>query len=355
MDSCFPRRLSRKSERWPWRRKGRIAVPILTNMIVDSVNYCDFSPVMPATAASLPVEIIRGFNRYYTRKIGLLRKGLLDSPYSLTEVRVLFEIAHRPGITASALCDDLGLDAGYLSRMVARFVQKGLVRRKEHARDARQYHLQLTAEGRKSFTALNRRSSEEISRLVEHLPANGQRQLAASLQTARHLLATPDETRAEVRLREPQAGDWGWIISRHGALYAEEYSWDATFESLVARIVADFIDKFDPATERCWIAELEGCPVGCVFLVRESADVAKLRLLLVEPSARGHGIGRKLVAECVTFARQKGYKKIVLWTNSVLHAARRIYEQAGFKLERTERHNSFGHQLEGQTWELRLN
>lgn len=306
------------------------------------------------TAPATAVEMVRSFNRDYTRRLGLLQKGLLDSPFSLTEARVLFEIAHQPGVTATALGAGLGLDAGYLSRMLARFGRRRLVRREAHAGDGRQYHLHLTGAGRKVFRDLSRRSSAEIGRMLDHLPAPEQQRLADTLRTARHLLAKPSEPRTGVRLREPRAGDWGWIISRHGAIYAQEYGWDATFEALVARIVADFIDQFDAARERCWIAELDGHPVGCIFLVRESAAVAKLRLLLVEPSARGHGVGGKLVEECVAFARAKGFRKMMLWTNSVLHAARRIYERAGFKLVKSSAHRSFGHDLEGQTWELAL-
>jgi len=308
---------------------------------------------MPIATES-PVEAIRRFNRFYTRKIGVLQQGLLDSPYSLTEVRVLYEVAHRPGVTAAELGQDLGLDAGYLSRLLTRFAQKRLLRREASPEDGRQSHLHLTPVGRKVFSELNARSSDEIRGLLSHLPAGEQHRLADTLRTAHHLLTQPSESRGSVRLREPGPGDSGWIVQRHGALYAQEYGWDATFEALVARIVADFITKRDPHRERCWMAEMEGHPVGCVFLVRQSDRVAKLRLLLVEPSARGHGVGRKLVATCVAFARESGYRKIVLWTNSVLRAARHLYEEAGFRLVKREPHHSFGHDLEGQTWELSL-
>ncbi len=300
------------------------------------------------------VETIRQFNRFYTRKIGVLNAGLLDSPHSLTEVRVLYELAHRPDLTATELGGDLGLDAGYLSRMLTRFVRKGLVAREQSRHDARQTHLHLTAVGRKIFGELNARSSEQISRLVGHLSGHEQTRLAGLLQSIGHLLATPAEQTGKILLRKLQPGDLGWVVQRHGALYAAEYGWDVTFEALVARIVADYAEHRDPRRERAWIAEMDGHPVGCIFLVRDSDAVAKLRLLLVEPSARGRGVGRKLVAECVAFARKSGYRKITLWTNSVLHAARHIYESAGFRLVKSERHRSFGHALEGQFWELDL-
>jgi DNA-binding MarR family transcriptional regulator/GNAT superfamily N-acetyltransferase len=301
-----------------------------------------------------PADSIRRFNRFYTRKIGVLQRGLLDSPFSLTEVRVLYELAHRPRITATELGADLGLDAGYLSRMLARFGRLQLVGRERAAQDARRTHLRLTAKGRKTFAALNARSGAQVAGMIGHLPEPEQQRLAGVMRTVEHLLTAPGEPRPEVVLRAPQPGDLGWVVQRHGALYSQEYNWDQTFEALVARIVADFGRNPDPRRERCWIAEMAGAPVGCIFLVRESDAVAKLRLLLVEPSARGAGVGGKLVAECISFARSAGYRKITLWTNSVLHAARRIYEKAGFKLVKAEPHRSFGHELVGQYWELPL-
>jgi DNA-binding MarR family transcriptional regulator/GNAT superfamily N-acetyltransferase len=301
-----------------------------------------------------PVAAIRSFNRFYTRKIGSLNEGLLDSPFSLTEVRVLYEIAHHPGLTATKLGHDLGLDAGYLSRILRRFTRKRLLQRTSSEQDARQSHLELTALGAKTFAALDRRSSTEAARLVAHLPATEQARLTSLFRAARHLLSADDERPHAITLREPKAGDYGWVVQRHGALYAQEYGWNEEFEGLVARIIADFIEHRDPTRERAWIADREGEPVGCVFLVRHTATIAKLRLLLVEPSARGHKLGSRLVDECVRFAREASYRKIILWTNDVLHAARRIYEHAGFRLIESKPHHSFGHDLIGETWELPL-
>jgi DNA-binding MarR family transcriptional regulator/GNAT superfamily N-acetyltransferase len=308
----------------------------------------------PGLAAAATVDAVRNFNRFYTRKIGVLNEGLLDSPFSLTEVRVLYELAHRADATATDLARDLDLDAGYLSRMLARFARRRLIARERSTQDGRQTHLRLTASGRKTFGTLNTRSSQQMKALIGHLPAAEQQRLAGLMQSVRHLLAKPDERPSGVVLRGPAPGDLGWVVQRHGALYAQEYGWDQRFEALVARIVADYVEDLDAARERCWIAELEQQPVGCVFLVRKTDAVAKLRLLLVEPSARGHGVGRQLVRACIDFARTAGYRKIELWTNRVLHAARRIYEQAGFRLVRSEKHHSFGHDLVGETWELAL-
>lgn len=309
---------------------------------------------MPAAVSSSPVDSIRRFNRFYTRKIGVLQQGLLDSPFSLTEVRVLYEIAHRPGLTATALGGDLGLDAGYLSRMLARFVTQGLVARQRSSEDARQSALHLTAQGKKTFAKLNARSSTQITAMLGHLAPGDQQRLAALLRSAERMLVSPDQPKPEVTLRPMRPGDYGWVVQRHGALYAQEYGWDETFEALVARIVADYIEKRKPGRDEAWIAELDGDAVGCIFLVRESETVAKLRLLLVEPSARGAGVGKKLVEACIDFARKAGYRTLTLWTNSILHAARHIYEKAGFKLVKSEAHRSFGHPLTGQTWELDL-
>lgn len=309
---------------------------------------------MPSAAPG-PAESIRRFNRFYTRRIGVLQGGLLGSPFSLTEVRVLYEIAQRPQPTATELGKDLGLDAGYLSRILSRFAKLRLITRTPTKHDGRQSHLGLTKLGQKTFSDLNARSNRQIGDLVGHLPEAEQHRLAGVMRAAELLLTPPAEPRPAVILRDPKPGDLGWVVQRHGALYAHEYGWDRTFEALVAGIVADFGRKHDPARERCWVAEMDGLPVGCIFLVRQTDRIAKLRLLLVEPSARGAGVGRELVAACVDFARAAGYAKILLWTNSVLHAARRIYEQAGFHLVKSEPHHSFGHDLEGETWELPLN
>lgn len=306
---------------------------------------------MPASPA---VESVRRFNRFYTCRIGVLQRRLLESPFSLTEVRVLYELAQQAGLTAADLQAQLGLDAGYLSRMLRQFARRRLIRRERSADDARRVHLQLTTRGREVFAGLNQESTRQIAGLLAHLSPADQERLAALLRGAELLLRPPDAPPAPVNLRAPRAGELGWVVQRHGALYAQEYGWDQTFEALVARIVADFGQQHDPARERCWIAEQEGVPVGCIFLVRQSDAVAKLRLLLVEPSARGAGIGRRLVQECIQFARTAGYRRVTLWTNSVLHAARRIYETAGFRLAKSEPHHSFGHDLVGQFWELDL-
>lgn len=301
-----------------------------------------------------PVDAVRHFNRFYTRKIGVLNEGLLESPFSLTETRVLYELAHRDDATASDLLRELELDPGYLSRMLSRLEKLKLIERRRSREDARRSHLRLTATGRKTFAQLNERSDRQVASLIGHLGAPEQAQLAELLRGVRHVLSKPEERAAEVKLRDPRPGELGWVVQRHGALYAQEYGWDDRFEGLVAAIVGEYVEKRDPRRGRCWIAEMGGEPVGCVFLVRQSDRVAKLRLLLVEPSARGHGVGRKLVEACVAFAREAGYRKVVLWTNSVLLAARHIYERAGFKRVEAKEHHSFGHALVGETWELVL-
>ncbi|HUG11495.1 MAG TPA: bifunctional helix-turn-helix transcriptional regulator/GNAT family N-acetyltransferase [Opitutaceae bacterium] len=312
---------------------------------------------MPSPALSVPespVDAVRHFNRFYTRKIGVLNDGLLDSPFSLTEVRVLYELAHRDDATATDILRELDLDPGYLSRMLARFEKLKLVERQRSKEDGRRSHLRLTAVGRKKFASLNNRSNRQARELIGHLDGSQQRQLTDLMTSVRHVLSRPEERSSEVTLRSPAAGDLGWVVQRHGALYTEEYGWDVRFEGLVATIVGEYVENFDGKRDKCWIAEIEGQPVGCVFLVRKTDTVAKLRLLLVEPSARGRGVGRKLVEACIGFAREAGYRKILLWTNSVLTAARHIYEHAGFKLVKSEKHHSFGHDLVGETWELDL-
>ncbi|MFO1126286.1 MAG: helix-turn-helix domain-containing GNAT family N-acetyltransferase [Methylocystis sp.] len=299
------------------------------------------------------VAAMRRFNRFYTQKIGVLREGLLDSPFSLTEARVLYELANRDAPTAGALAKDLDLDAGYLSRILRRFQNDGLLIRARSSTDGRQSHLTLTAKGRKAFAPLDRRSRAEIGALVEHLSDGEQQRLLEAMHTIERLLGNPQE-RGPLVLRPHRHGDMGWIIQRHAALYAQEYGWDGTFESLVARIAADFIDKHDPRRERFWIAERDGVIVGSVGLVAKSKTVAKLRLLLIEPEARGLGLGKRLVDECIRFARETGYRELTLWTNDILHAARHIYESAGFRLVNEERHHSFGHDLVGQYWTLKL-
>jgi DNA-binding MarR family transcriptional regulator/GNAT superfamily N-acetyltransferase len=308
------------------------------------------SPTEPAAR----IEAVRRFNRFYTRRIGVLQEGLLASDFSLTEARVLYELAHREGSSAAALARELGLDPGYLSRILAAFARRGLISKAPAPADGRQSLLALTAAGRAAFAPLDARSRAEVGALLARLSAPEQRRLIAAMDAIEELLGEDDAARAPYVLRPHQPGDIGWVIHRHGVLYAEEYGWDQTFEALVAEIAGRFVTNFDARRERCWIAERAGAIVGSVFLVRESDAVAKLRLLLVEPEARGLGIGRRLVSECIRFARQAGYRTITLWTNDILVAARAIYIAAGFTLVAEERHHSFGHDLVGQNWELGL-
>ena len=300
------------------------------------------------------VAAVRRFNRFYTRQIGLLQESYLKSQFSLSQVRVLYELAHRERPTATELGRELGLDPGYLSRILRLFERRGLLKRTPSKADGRQSHLFLTARGQAAFAPLNTRSREEIGSMLRALRARDQIRLVDSMHAIEGVLGAQPEKKVPYLLRPHRPGDMGWVVSRHGALYAQEYGWDEAFEALVAGIVKKFIEHYDPRKERCWIAEKDGEPVGSVFVVKQSATVAKLRLMLVEPKARGLGIGARLVDECVRFAGQTGYGKITLWTNSVLRAARRIYKEAGFRLIRQERHRSFGHDLVGETWNLKL-
>jgi DNA-binding MarR family transcriptional regulator/N-acetylglutamate synthase-like GNAT family acetyltransferase len=300
------------------------------------------------------IEAVRQFNRFYTQRIGVLHEGLLRSPFSLTEVRVLYELAHTERPVASELSKNLGLDPGYLSRILSSFKAKGLINSKPSEQDGRQSVLWLTEQGKAAFAPLNERASDEIHTLLSPLAESEQIRLVEAMERIKELLSLHQKTKLPYLLRPHQPGDMGWVVHRHGVLYAQEYGWDETFEALVAGIVAKFIQNFDPKRERCWIAEIEEEIVGSVFLVKESETVSKLRLLLVEPKARGLGIGKRMVNECIRFARHAGYSKIMLWTNHVLIAARHIYEAAGFKLVLEEPHRSFGHDLVGETWELEL-
>jgi DNA-binding MarR family transcriptional regulator/GNAT superfamily N-acetyltransferase len=309
---------------------------------------------MAPTGFPQRVAAVRRFNRLYTKQIGLLHEHLLRSPFSLTEARVIYELAHRAATTATELGSELGLDAGYLSRILCRFRQRHLVARKPSKTDGRQGLLSLTDRGRQAFARLNRASHQEIGALLSQRAVPEQHRLVAAMHTIEGLLGGDPAPGGPDRLRPHRPGDMGWVVQRHGALYAQEYGWDEQFEALVAEIVAKFIRQYAPKRERCWIAERDGENVGCVFCVKESDTVAKLRLLLVEPGARGQGLGGRLVMECVRFARRAGYRKMTLWTNDVLHAARHLYEQAGFRLVYEESHHSFGHDLIGQTWELEL-
>src|SRR2546430_6211651 len=311
---------------------------------------------MARVASPQRVAAVRRFNRFYTRQIGLLQETLLRSPFSLTEARVLYELGRHAPTHATALGQELGLDAGYLSRILRDFERGGLLERTPSKTDGRQHVLALTGQGRNAFARLDGASRREIGTLLAQLPTARQQRLVAAMHMIEQLLGAPPQPArpGAYRVRPHRPGDMGWVVHRHGVLYAREYGWDARFEALVADIVARFIKRYDPKRERCWIAEREGEIVGSVFLVRRSDRVAQLRLLLVEPHARGLGIGARLVRECIGFARRAGYRKIMLWTNDVLHAARHIYEQAGFHLGREERHHSFGHDLVGQTWGRRL-
>ena len=341
------------------------------------------------------VAAVRRFNRFYTRQIGVLRKTFLDSPYSLAEARVLYEIASSVAPTASAIGRTLDLDAGYLSRVLRNFEKRGLIQRRVSASDARQSHLALSARGRRSFAPLDRRSQRDTQAMLRGLAPAEQVQLIAAMNTIETLLgakvdsvrtgiahgkekrqgrfagrrsdwkkayetllggeaAPPPVPARRYRLRAPVPGDFGWIVKRNGELYAQEYGWKSPFEGVCAQIVADFANGHDPKRERCWIAELDGENVGTVMLVKDKPGVARLRLLLVDPKARGLGLGARLVDECIRFARRAGYKKITLWTHSVLTAARHIYEKAGFKLRRSEPHKSWGRPVVSEHWDLEL-
>ena len=304
--------------------------------------------------SSQTVERVRSFNRFYTRQIGLLREGLLDTPFSLTQARVLYELGRHSKRRSADLVLELGLDPGYLSRLLKSFERKRLVKRSRSRDDRRVNWLSLTPQGRAEFEVLNSRSQVEIRKMLSKMSATQQQRLVHSMSAIHDSLGGPSGTKEPIRLRTHLPGDIGWVIERHGLLYAQEYGWDSGFEALVADIAGKFLSGFDAQFERCWIAERNGERLGCVFLVKESESEAKLRLLLVEPSARGLGVGSKLVNECIRFARRRGYRKLTLWTNDVLLAARRIYERSGFRLIREEKHRSFGRDLVGQFWELDL-
>jgi DNA-binding MarR family transcriptional regulator/GNAT superfamily N-acetyltransferase len=303
------------------------------------------------------VAEVRRFNRFYTRQIGVLQEGLLSSPFSLTEVRLMYEIAHRKNVTAVELCRELGLDAGYVSRILNSFERRGLVKRTRSGADGRQSLLTLTAKGRKTFRPLDARSNRQVASMLERISDPKRKLLVDAMHTIESAI-DPDSTqgsRASYVLRPHRPGDMGWVVHRHGALYWKEYGYDERFEALVAKIVGQFVERLDSRREHCWIAERDGEIVGSVFVVAKSKTVAKLRLLLVEPAARGLGIGRRLVAECVRFAREAGYRKMMLWTQSELGAARHLYQEAGFKLVARQRHRSWGRKdLVSETWAMKL-
>ena len=299
------------------------------------------------------ISAVRAFNRFYTRKLGVLDQHFMKSPFSLSEGRVLYELAHREDLAAKEIGIELGLDPGYLSRLIQNFDEKGLITRKPLPSDRRQYQLSLTAKGRAAFAKLDRSSDDQVVAMLAALAGGDRQRVVEAMATIERLL---DRSPASARaiLREPRPGDMGWVVQSHGALYASEYGFDSSFEALVAEIAAKFLTSFDASRERCWIAELDGVPVGSVFLVKHSDDVAKLRLLLVDPAGRGQGLGQKLVAECIAFAKACGYRNVTLWTQSILLAARKIYQDAGFVLDASEPHRSFGQSLTGETWEREL-
>jgi DNA-binding MarR family transcriptional regulator/GNAT superfamily N-acetyltransferase len=314
------------------------------------------------------IAAARRFNRFYTRQIGVLRKNFLDSPYSLGEARVIYEIAKDGSPTASEIGRTLDLDAGYLSRVLRNFEKRGLLDRKVSKTDARQSHLALSPRGRKAFALLDDLSQRDIGAMLDKLAPADQSRLIAAMDTIETLLeAAPepasdtasksksDKAKPRYRLRDPAPGDYGWIVKRHAELYAQEYKWREPFEGVCAQIVADFVNKFDAKRERCWIAEMDGENVGSIFVAKDSDEVARIRLLLVDPKARGLGLGAKLTEQAVRFAREAGYKKMTLWTHSVLKAARHIYQKAGFKLIRSEKHKSWGQPVVSEYWDLDLN
>jgi len=300
------------------------------------------------------IKNIRQFNRFYTKQIGLLNEHLLESPFSLTEARILYELAHRENSTATELSAELNLDAGQLSRVLRDFEKRGLIQKVRSETDARQTILKLTQKGKDEFKGLNSLSSDQIRALLNNLSLEKQNRLVKAMSEIETILSADKQEDKSFILRNPGAGDFGWVVQKNGEVYSEEYKWDEEYEGLVAEIVADFIKNFDAKRERCWIAEKDGVNIGAVFLVRKDDITAKLRLLIVDPKARGLGVGRRLVEECTRFARKTGYKKITLWTNSILSAARHIYEGEGYKIVVSEPHHSFGQELVGETWELDL-
>lgn len=304
---------------------------------------------MPSAVVEDRVAAVRAFNRFYTARIGVLRDGLLRTPHSLTEARVLYELGQREVTEVADLRRELDIDAGFLSRLLARLQRDGLVARERSADDGRRQRIRLTEDGAAAFAELDRRSAEEIGAVLDALPDDDQRRLVGAMDVVREVLDHAPAPGAVV-LRAPRPGDLGWIVQRHGALYVQQYGWDESFEALVAQIVAEYARDHDPRHEAAWIAEVDGEPAGCVLCVRREESVAQLRLLLVEPRARGRGIGARLIEECLRFAQRTGYARITLWTNDVLHEARRLYERAGFELVESAPHHSFGHDLVEQTW-----
>jgi DNA-binding MarR family transcriptional regulator/N-acetylglutamate synthase-like GNAT family acetyltransferase len=309
---------------------------------------------MPTEPIEARVSAIRHFNRFFTRQIGVLREGLLHSPYSLAEGRIIQALAQRQGLTAADLGREFGLDAGYLSRLLTKLEQQGLLEKVRSETDGRQSLLHLTPEGEQAYALLDQRARDEIIELLSDLSEDEQQRLLKAMETIEGVFSKGLKYAEPFVLRQHEPGDMGWVVHRQSILYAQEYGWDEHYEALVAQIVSDFIKHYNPDRERCWIAEMNGEVVGSVFCVQASETVAKLRLLYVEPRARGLGLGNRLVEECIRFARRRGYQKMTLWTQSILLAARHIYEKAGFTLVAQEPHHSFGHDLIAETWDLTL-
>jgi DNA-binding MarR family transcriptional regulator/GNAT superfamily N-acetyltransferase len=309
---------------------------------------------MTIDGADDQIAAVRAFNRFYTRKLGVLDQHLGKSPFSLSEARVLYELAHRDDLAAKEIGNELGLDPGYLSRIVQSFDEKGLITRKPLPADRRQYQLSLTAKGRQTFAKLNLGSQNEVAAMLARLSAGDRTRLTRAMATIEDVLEPSPGKPAAFMLRSHRVGDMGWVISKQAAAYAADYNWDISYEALIAEICAQFIKNYDPAREHCWIAEAGGEPIGSVFLVKATDEIAKLRLLQVEKKARGLGVGRALVEQCIQGARERGYSRMTLWTQSILVAARGIYQSAGFKLVKEEKHHSFGADLIGETWERDL-
>jgi DNA-binding MarR family transcriptional regulator/N-acetylglutamate synthase-like GNAT family acetyltransferase len=306
-----------------------------------------------ASISRSSVEAVRHFNRFYTRRIGVIRPGMVGSPFTLPEARVLYALGRDGQSTATAIGKELSLDLGYLSRLLQSLRRRGLLQAKRASHDARQQQLTLTDKGRKAFTLIDSRSRDEMAQMLAPLKQEERGQLVSAMKTVESVL-NGDKAPGEIVLREHRPGDMGWVTERHAVLYYEQDGWGAGFEALVAGIVKDFLENFDPKRERCWIAERNGERVGCVFVVNDKGE-ARLRLLLIEPSVRGLGLGRRLVEECIAFSREKGYRKLVLWTHAQLAAARAIYAKTGFKkLKKTETHDSFGPKAISEFWELKL-
>jgi DNA-binding MarR family transcriptional regulator/GNAT superfamily N-acetyltransferase len=312
------------------------------------------SNISPSATLESQIAAIRRFSRFYTRKLGIIEPKLLASPWTLQEARIIYEIAQHDSCTATDLVETLGLDAGFLSRTLQALQRRQIVARKPSKADRRANELALTAKGRAAFAELERRSHHEVGALLAGLDDRERSAVVNAMAAIEQVLEPPAQKPAGFMLRTHSPGDIGWIVSRHGAIYAQEYGWDISFEALAAEITAQFLRSWDFRREQCWIAEIGGEPVGSIFLVKASDDVAKIRLLLVEKKARGLGVGRALVEQCIRFARDAGYSSVTLWTQSILVAARGIYQRAGFQCVRQEKHHSFGVDLVGETWELEL-